>query len=112
MPPPEFINRLTKTVIFNPLTQDSLVKIADLLLGQKRQLLLEKNITLDWDQSVLEYIVDRYADPAKGARPLQRGIDQLITSKIAAMILQGQLKTRQRVQLHVDQNQRVLVKVA
>lgn len=109
---PEFINRLTKTVIFNPLTQDSLVKIADLLLGQKRQLLLEKNITLDWDQSVLEYIVDRYADPAKGARPLQHGIDQLITSKIAAMILQGQLKARQRVQLHVDQNQQVLVKVA
>ncbi|MGN1280054.1 MAG: AAA family ATPase [Limosilactobacillus sp.] len=109
---PEFINRLTATVIFNPLANDSLLKIADLLLAQKRQLLLEKNIKLAWDQSVLQYIVDRYADPAKGARPLQRGIDRLITGKIAVMILQGQLHPRQRAQLHVDQNQQVIVKVA
>lgn len=108
---PEFINRLTKTVIFNPLSKDSLLKIANLLLGQKKQLLLEKGIKLSWDQAVLRSIVDQYADSAKGARPLQRGIDHLITGNLAVMILQGHLHPRQRAQLYVDQDQQILVKV-
>lgn len=98
---PEFINRLDGIVIFNPLNTAALEKITALLLKQKKALLSEKGINLSWTPQTIDLIIDRYADPQNGARPLQRGIERLVTNELAPLIIRGALHQGQTVTLTV-----------
>lgn len=102
---PEFLNRLSATVVFNRLTHDDFVEITKLLLRKAQQRLAEKNITLSYDSDLCDLIVERFADPLNGARPLQRGIDHLINSQLAPLIIRKQLTANQTVKLTVDKTE-------
>lgn len=108
---PEFLNRLTKIIVFNRLQSSDLSKIANLLLENKQRLLLEKDVHLVWDQSLPDYIVARYADPNAGARPLERGIDQTIMSPLAVKLLKHEILPGQTIKLSVA-NEQLSIEVA
>jgi ATP-dependent Clp protease ATP-binding subunit ClpC len=86
---PEFLNRIDETIVFNPLGLEHIHQIARIMLGELSSRLKGSGIGLQFDQHVIEFICGKYYDPAYGARPLGRQIENLITYPISEKILSG-----------------------
>jgi len=80
---PEFLNRLDGTLIFRPLTKDNLVKIVSIQLTDLEKRLEEKKMRISWDETVVNHLAEVSYDPAFGARPLRRNIQNLIEDALA-----------------------------
>jgi ATP-dependent Clp protease ATP-binding subunit ClpA len=91
---PEFLNRISKTVIFNRLTKAEIRKIVDVRLGeiQKRLEANGKNITIDCSPAVKDYLGAAGYSPAYGARPLARLIEKEVLNRLAVLLLRGSIK--------------------
>lgn len=91
---PEFLNRISSTVIFNRLTKREIRKIVDVRLGeiQKRLAANGRNVKIDVTTGVRDYLGSAGYSPAYGARPLARLIEQEVLNKLAVMILRGSVK--------------------
>ncbi|AGS35803.1 ATP-dependent chaperone protein ClpB [Corynebacterium maris DSM 45190] len=97
---PEFINRLDDVVVFEPLSQEQLVGIVDIQLGALAERLSERRLTLRVSDAGKSWLADRGYDPAFGARPLRRLIQQAIGDKLAKKLLAGDVRDGDTV--HVD----------
>ena len=84
---PEFIGRVDEVVVFNDLTDDNYDKIAELMLGELKEPLADKGITLTWDDGVPAEIRKRMDSHVRGARDLRNVIRRSIEDKIADMII-------------------------
>jgi ATP-dependent Clp protease ATP-binding subunit ClpB len=89
---PEFLNRLDEIVLFHRLTRKNMDKIVDVQIKYLVQLLAERNITITLDSKAKTWLADKGYDPAYGARPLKRVIQQELQNKLATMILEGSVK--------------------
>lgn len=86
---PEFINRIDDLIVFHPLTKIDLYNIIDIMFKETADNLLEdKNIVAKLDDSVKDYIIEKYYDRKYGARPLRRGIQKEITDQLSIELLQ------------------------
>lgn len=99
---PEFINRIDVICIFDPLTQEDLVKIAKILISNINKRLKEKNLSLKITEDALEFIVSKGSNSEYGARPLKRYIQQEVEDQIAEKILLGQLKNEGEIIIDVE----------
>jgi len=86
---PEFLNRLTKHVIFNPLGKESLLGIADIQLRKLSKMLSHKRVGLDVTDAAKTQIVELGYEPAFGARPLNRVILHELQDPMAEAMLKG-----------------------
>ena len=84
---PEFINRVDEIVYFQPLSEEVFRGIADLMLRELRDVMTERKITFSWDDSVIDYLVEKSYSIAYGARNLRRQIQKDIEDAIAAEII-------------------------
>ena len=84
---PEFINRVDEVVCFNQLTEENFRGIATLMLSELRDVMAEKNHSLTWDDSVLDYLVKKGYSVTYGARNLRRLIQKEIEDAIAAELI-------------------------
>ena len=102
---PELLNRIDSIVIFDSLDKQSLIKIADIMLGSlKKNLARSRNITLEITEKAKELIAELGYDEAYGARPLRRVIDKQLRDKLAQMIMSGQLQNNSAVKVDVAFN--------
>ncbi len=101
---PEFINRIDVVCIFDPLSQQDLVKIAKILIKNINKRLKEKNLSLKMTQDALEFIVQKGSNVEYGARPLKRFIQQEVEDQIAEKILLGQLDKEGEIIIDCDNN--------
>ena len=85
---PEFLNRVDEVVCFNPLTEENFRGIAALMLGEVRDLLAEKNISLTWDESLVDHLVKTAYSLTYGARNLRRTIQKQIEDEVAAKLVE------------------------
>src|ERR671939_625724 len=67
---PEFLNRIDDIVVFHQLSREQISEIIDVQLERLRQMLEERNIKLELDDSAKELLAREGYDPAYGARPL------------------------------------------
>ncbi len=88
---PEFLNRLDDTVLFTPLTRESVYKIIDIMLSKLSSRLEKQNLKLEVTQEAKDLIVDGGYDVTFGARPLKRYIENNVETKVARTILKGNL---------------------
>lgn len=86
---PEFVNRLDDVVIFDELTQDQLGSIVDIQVAQLAHRLRARRLTLEVSPAARLWLADRGYDPAYGARPLRRLIQQAIGDALAKQLLGG-----------------------
>jgi ATP-dependent Clp protease ATP-binding subunit ClpA len=88
---PEFLNRISSTVIFNRLTKREIRKIVDLRLSevQKRLEHNGRNVYIDCSEEVKDYLGAAGYSPAYGARPLGRLIEREVLNRLAVLILRG-----------------------
>lgn len=84
---PEFLNRFDAIVKFNALTKDDLLKIVDLMLADMQQTIAPTGLTITVSQAVKNKLVDLGYDPAMGARPLRRIIQDQLEDQIADFYL-------------------------
>lgn len=96
---PEFINRLDDVVTFEPLSSELLEGIVDIQLDTLRERLAGKRLTLTVDSEAKAWLAERGYDPAYGARPLRRLIQQAIGDKLARLVLAGEVVEGDAVQV-------------
>lgn len=85
---PEFLNRLDEVVVFKPLSQESVLSIAKLMLEalQKRMKSVH-DIEMEFSESLLQSLIVAGYDPIYGARPMRRAIDNYLIDHLAEQIL-------------------------
>lgn len=105
---PEFLNRIDEQIIFNPLGLKVQIKIAEKLLKELRLRLLDKHITIDFDETVEKYIIKHGFNDEYGARPLKRFIQRQIETFIATKMIEGHLLPHHAYDLTVDEDQLIL----
>ncbi|MGP4963318.1 ATP-dependent Clp protease ATP-binding subunit ClpA [Psychrobacter celer] len=88
---PEFRNRLDAIIQFNPLDTSVVVSVVDKFLVELQVQLDDKQVTLEIDDDVRDYLADKGYDRLMGARPMQRLIQDEIKKPLASMILFGDL---------------------
>jgi ATP-dependent Clp protease ATP-binding subunit ClpE len=84
---PEFLNRFDNIIEFKSLEKEDLIKIVDLMLKELYETLAEQAIHLDVTEEVKEKIAELGYDPAFGARPIRRVIQDKLEDQIADFIL-------------------------
>lgn len=88
----EFLNRFDQIIVFSPHTKENYNKIAELLLKELKNRLLEKEITIQWEENLPPYIVANSYQPGLGARPMRRYVQDYVETAIAQEMLEGRLK--------------------
>ncbi len=96
---PEFINRIDKIIVFQPLTNESIQEIVQLQINELNERLVEKNIKIDTTHEALELLAKLSYDPQYGARPVRRKIQDLIEDPIAEKILLGEFKNGDTIKI-------------
>ncbi|MFL0440542.1 AAA family ATPase [Enterococcus pernyi] len=84
---PEFLNRFDGIIEFSALSKENLMMIVTLMLDDVNQLLAAQQLHVDVPTNVKEKLVDLGYDPAMGARPLRRTIQEQIEDGIAEFYL-------------------------
>jgi len=95
---PEFLNRVDKVVIFDPLTHTEIEEIVKLNIGDLQERLHEKRIKLELTASAVTYLAKKSYNPKYGARPVRRMITEKIEDELAGLILDGKFKAGDIVQ--------------
>ena len=88
---PEFLNRVDEIMLFHRLKRSDMARIVDIQMHQLAKLLEERKITVVLEPAAREWLADKGWDPAYGARPLKRVIQQRIENPLAQRILAGEL---------------------
>lgn len=84
---PEFLNRLDEIVFYKPLRKDEISGIVDLMLGELRKRLEDKEVGFAITDAAKDYVIDNGFDPNYGARPLKRFIQRKIETLIARKLI-------------------------
>lgn len=97
----ELINRFDEIVLFRPLNQVELTKVARLMLAGVNENLAKQNVTVDLTDTALTKLINAGYDPEFGARPMRRVIQDTVEDAMATMILKGQAQPGTTVMLDV-----------
>ncbi|MCD2261522.1 ATP-dependent chaperone ClpB [Dietzia aurantiaca] len=89
---PEFVNRLDDVVIFDPLSEEQLESIVDIQIDELAARLKARRLTLEVGDAAKGWLARRGYDPAYGARPLRRLVQQAIGDKLARALLGGEIR--------------------
>lgn len=106
---PEFLNRLDEIIVFKKLDKESVKKIAKLMIDKSIKKLEDRNISIEIDDSLVEYIFKVGFDENYGARPLRRAVQSKIEDKFAEEILDGKVKNNNSYILKVE-NDEIIIK--
>lgn len=101
---PEFLNRLDEIVIFHPINKKVLKQIINLQMNIIQKRLDEKNIKLKLTSSAKEYFIQKGYEPAYGARPLKRIIQNEILDELALLIIEKKVKEGKKVTVDFQKN--------
>ncbi len=94
---PEFLNRLDEVVIFQPLTEEQIKLIVDLMMKDIQKRLEERKISVELTEEAKSQLAKEGFDPAFGARPLRRTLQRRVENPLSTKILQGEFKEGDRV---------------
>jgi ATP-dependent Clp protease ATP-binding subunit ClpA len=89
---PEFLNRIDEVVYFQPLQRADMPAIVKIQLQHLQEMLERREIKLEYDTEVVEWLAERGYDARLGARPLQRVIQRELQNEIGGLLLAGKLK--------------------
>ena len=88
---PELINRIDEVIVYDMLTPEVVVKIAELELIKSQQYIGGK-FTLSYENDTLEWLAKVGYSPSYGARELKRTIDRYILNPLADACVNGKLR--------------------
>jgi ATP-dependent Clp protease ATP-binding subunit ClpC len=95
--PPEFLNRLDDMILFDQLSEDSILKIIDIELADVTERLLDQNISLKFTKAAKVFLAKEGYDIAYGARPLKRAIQSYVEDLLADAIIEKTIEPSDEV---------------
>jgi ATP-dependent Clp protease ATP-binding subunit ClpA len=102
---PEFRNRLDKTVMFDPLSEEVIERVATKMLGELELQLADRDVRITYSPEAREWVAKRGYDKLYGARPMARLIDEEIKGKLVDELLFGSLENGGVVHVEVKDDQ-------
>ncbi|PIC62790.1 ATP-dependent chaperone ClpB [Sporosarcina sp. P13] len=105
---PELLNRMDDIIIFHSLTVDSFKSITRKMLGDLEKRLEQQDVSLAFDEDVVDWIVKEGADADFGARPLKRFIQRYVETKVAKEVIKGGLQEREQIHVTMEDGQLVV----
>src|ERR1700756_2443651 len=99
---PEFLNRLDEIIIFNPLGDEDLLRIIDLLVGQMNDTLIHRQVQVVLTPEARQWILEKTcADRGYGARPLRRALQKYVEDPLSESLIQGGIQRPATLQIYV-----------
>lgn len=98
---PEFLNRLDEVITFGHLGEKHIALIVDIQFERLRKRLEDKNIKIILTDAAKKFLSTAGYDPAFGARPIKRTIQNLIQNELAKLLLSGKIKEGQKIKVDV-----------
>ena len=86
---PEFLNRIDEIIPFEGLTREMLTEIVGIQIERVNQRLAEQHINMNVNQEAMAFIAEVGYDPAFGARPIKRAIQNHLLNPLARALLEG-----------------------
>jgi len=105
---PEFINRIDEIIIFNPLTEDQIKNIVDLMISNLKKRLQEQGMDIVLDEVVKAYLARTGYDPDFGARPLRRLIQKKIESPLAGELIRCAFHPGQTIHVGLEGDDQIV----
>jgi ATP-dependent Clp protease ATP-binding subunit ClpC len=107
---PEFINRIDEVIIFNPLTDNELRAICELLVADVNTALTHKNVQIVLDDSVIEWLLAKAKEELNsGARPLRRAIQRHIEDELSEFMIRNKDTVPEIVEFTMQDDAPVLI---
>jgi ATP-dependent Clp protease ATP-binding subunit ClpC len=100
---PEFLNRIDEVIVFHELTLPEVVEIVDLMIRRVREQLEGQGIGLELTMQAKEFIAGKGYEPALGARPLRRAIQQLVEDPLSEKILWKEFRVGETIIVDVEE---------
>src|SRR5262249_10304006 len=102
---PEFINRLDEIIVFEPLSDEDLLNIVDLLSSQMNQTLRHRALEVRLTVEAKRWIVEQTCtDRSYGARPLRRALQKYVEDPLSEGLIQGRLAGATEIEVFLDGN--------
>lgn len=108
---PEFLNRVDQTIVYHPLKLSSVEKIVDIQMAEVQARLSKQKIKIKVSAVARKKIAELGFSPEYGARAIRRVIQEHIENPLAGMLLGGQIKEGQTVNVGAQKDTLVLSKV-
>jgi ATP-dependent Clp protease ATP-binding subunit ClpC len=100
---PEFVNRLDELIIFNPLSDEDLLRIIDLLAGQINDTLIHRQVQIILTPEARQWILEKTCgDRSYGARPLRRALQKYVEDPLSEALIQGGLQRPATLEIFVS----------
>jgi ATP-dependent Clp protease ATP-binding subunit ClpC len=99
---PEFLNRIDETIIFQPLTEEQIREIVDLIMKEVQARIEDRKITVVLTEEAKSWLAREGFDPNFGARPLKRTIQREVENPLSRKILLGEFKEGERVKVDLS----------
>ena len=99
---PELLNRFDEMVVFRKLERDDIKAILRLELARLSDRLKDCHVALTLDEKAEEFLAEKGMDPALGARPLRRVVQEYVEDPLADLVLAGKTKPKMRARLDKD----------
>ena len=99
---PEFLNRLDEIILFKPLVQKDMERIADLVLKDINKRLQDKRLHIEIKKAALDFILENAYEPGFGARPLKRYMQKHVETLAAKCILEDKVKEGDKIEIVLE----------
>jgi ATP-dependent Clp protease ATP-binding subunit ClpC len=107
---PEFINRIDDTIVFNSLTPEDIKKITVIELAKLGKRLKDMKYTLNFDDTLVDYLAKIGFDEMYGARPLKRAIQDKVEDLLSEEVLTGKMVEGKTYNIKVEDDEVKVVK--
>ncbi|WND01383.1 ATP-dependent chaperone ClpB [Temperatibacter marinus] len=101
---PEFLNRLDETILFHRLDKSHMSGIVEIQLQILNARLKDRKISMNLDEPSKIWLAENGYDPVYGARPLKRAIQRYVQDPLAEMILKGEAKSGDHIEISVSKD--------
>jgi ATP-dependent Clp protease ATP-binding subunit ClpB len=108
---PEFLNRIDEIIVFHMLNREHLTKIVDIQLEYLAERLRSRNIEVEFTDNARKQIIEEGYDPAFGARPLKRTIQQRLENLLASELLEGKFAEGDKIRIDSDSHKFIFEKI-
>ncbi len=105
---PEFLNRIDEVIVFQHLTKDEILRIADIYMERVNRSAKELGITIELSEAVKNLLVEKGYDPNLGARPLRRAVQRYIEDPLSEQLLMNIFSEGDHVVADADENGNVV----
>ncbi len=99
---PEFRNRLDAVIQFRALGREAILRVVDKMVMELEAALERNDVTVELEPAARDWLADRGYDPAMGARPMARVIQEHIKRPLAEQLLFGELANGGHVTIELD----------